>query len=221
MKEKSKAIKIKCSDCGGGSRNHIIVKDYKVSGSDGQIDWGATYQICQCQGCDSVRFRQSEWFSEDYYYDDDGNIIMDEKVTIFPNEQLTNYSSAFTFSSELPEQILTIYEETIKAINMQMNILAGGGLRAIVEAICKDKKVQGRNLEDKIDELKAKDFLTKSQADLLHEERYIGNKALHEIEPTPIKDLQDGLEIIESMLKTIYVLPDKAERLKKKRLKTK
>jgi hypothetical protein len=102
---------------------------------------------------------------------------------------------------------------------MWWNTLAGGGLRAIVEAVCLDQKVTGKNLQDRIDQLAASGLLAKTQADLLHEERYIGNTALHEIEAPGRSDIEDGLQIVESLLNTIYIAPIKAERLKKKRLK--
>ncbi|HSF65816.1 MAG TPA: DUF4145 domain-containing protein [Nitrospiraceae bacterium] len=94
---------------------------------------------------------------------------------------------------------------------------AGGGLRAIVEAICIDREVSGQNLQNKIDDLVTKGLLAKPQADLLHEERYIGNAALHEISPPAKQEIEDGLAIVEGLMTAIYVLPLRAQRLKKKR----
>ena len=66
----------------------------------------------------------------------------------------------------------------------------------------------------------SKRYLVQTQADLLHEERYIGNFALHEMKTPTKEDLEDGLQIIEVLLKTIYVLPDHAARLRTQREKT-
>jgi hypothetical protein len=109
-----------------------------------------------------------------------------------------------------------IYSETVIAFNAGALTLAGGGLRAIVEAICIEKKVAG-NLRQKIDDLVAKGLLAKPQADLLHEERYIGNAALHEILPPGKQEVEDGLAIVEGLMNTVYVLPLRAARLRKKR----
>jgi hypothetical protein len=62
-----------------------------------------------------------------------------------------------------------------------------------VEAICIDRKVSGQDLQKKIDDLVSKGLLEKPQADLLHEERYIGNAALHEILPPAKQEIEDGL----------------------------
>ena len=95
--------------------------------------------------------------------------------------------------------------------------LAGGGLRAVVEALCKDKNVSGRNLEKKIDRLVEQGLLAVPQAELLHEERYLGNAALHEIVAPSVLDVNDGFDIIDNLLATIYIMPDKAQRLRAKR----
>jgi hypothetical protein len=110
-----------------------------------------------------------------------------------------------------------MYKETIEAINAGIRTLAGGGLRAVVEAICLDKKITDGNLQKKIEELAKQGFLTKNQAELLHEERYLGNAALHELATPSGQDLEDGLGIVEGLIRTIYILPSKAKRLKERR----
>ncbi len=118
---------------------------------------------------------------------------------------------------DFPESVSRVYSETVAAFNGGALVLSGGGSRAIVEAICRDRKVSGKNLQEKIDDLVAKDLLAKPQADLLHEERYIGNAALYEILPPAKQEIEEGLEIVEGLMNAIYVLPLRAERLRKKR----
>jgi len=110
-----------------------------------------------------------------------------------------------------------MYKETIDALNANIRTLAGGGLRATVEAICLDNKIEKGNLQEKIDELAKRNLLTTAQAELLHEERYLGNAALHELETPTAQDIEDGLLIVEGLINTIYVLPSKAKRLKERR----
>ncbi len=85
-------------------------------------------------------------------------------------------------------------------------ILTGGGLRAIVEAICIDQNVTEGNLQARIDDLVSRGLLARPQAELLHEERYkryIGNEALHEVSLPAKGDIEDGLFIVEGLLNTI------------------
>ena len=88
-----------------------------------------------------------------------------------------------------------------------------------MEAICIGRKVSGQDLQKKIDDFVAKGFLAKPQADLLHEERYIGNAALHGILPPVKQEIEDELVIVEGLMNTIYILPLQAERLREKRQK--
>ena len=213
---KDEMVKIHCPKCGEGLRNHAILTSHEDNRTEGEgqysVSGGELYQICKCLGCDSVRFREVTWFSEDY---DPETGQPEERICIYP--EVFKDGHIGVASKDFPASIRRIYSETVKAINCGAPILTGGGLRAIVEAICQDQGVTAGNLGEKIDELKTKSFLTKSQADLLHEERYIGNKALHEIEAPRLEDLKDGMDIIEGMLNTIYTLPLKAKRMKKSR----
>ena len=88
-----------------------------------------------------------------------------------------------------------------------------------MEAICIDRKVSGQDLQKKIDDLVSKGLLEKPQADLLHEERYIGNAALLEILPPAKQEIEDGLVNSGGAMNTIYILPLRAERLREKRQK--
>ena len=81
----------------------------------------------------------------------------------------------------------------------------------------KIKNVPGGNLQDKIDNLVSQGFLAAPQAELLHEERYLGNAAIHEIVAPSKLDVRDGFDIIDTLLTTIYILPEKARRLRLKR----
>ena len=110
-----------------------------------------------------------------------------------------------------------MYKETTEAFDANIRTLAGGGLRATVEAICLNNKITDGNLQNKIDELAKRNLLTTAQAELLPEERYIGNAALHELETPSAEDIEDGLGIVEGLINTIYILPSKAKRLKKSR----
>jgi len=209
-KKQKELVKINCPECGGGARNHRVLYEHRTGWQDDEMGiWKEDeYQICQCAGCDAVRFRWTSWFAEDI--DDYGKPV--PTIRVYP-EQAKGRSPQVE-SRHLPEVVERIYEETIQALNAGATILAGAGLRAIVEAICKDQNVPGKNLQRKIDALESQHLLAEPQAALLHEERYIGNAALHEIAPPAEADLKDGLHIIEGLLNTLYVLPKRAKRLR-------
>jgi Domain of unknown function (DUF4145) len=215
--DKLEIVKARCSSC-GGSRNHEVIATKTVDDSEEEIGYyGRTeYQIVRCQGCEDVRFRTSSINSEDL--DEEGHSV--ETVQVYP-DNLQRGRPANKELIGLPSAVGAMYREALGAFNAGAKVLAGGGLRAIVEAICKDRSIKGKNLQEKIDRLVGEGLLAKPQADLLHEERYLGNAALHELEAPADSDLTLGFEIIEALLITIYVLPAKAKRLQRNRLESK
>lgn len=211
---------IKCKYCGGDFKNHEILQEYKETNDHVHYSSYGTYQICKCKGCNNVVFRQEISDDADYDHDEDGNIILAKNITVFPHDNTDERTSKFNYSS-LPVKVEEIYNETLLAINVDAKVLACVGVRGIVESICKDVGIKDGNLLSKINKLKDENFLTSAQAEVLHEARYIGNDAIHEFRIPSTTDLENVLEIIEIMLNTIYILPIKAEQLKKNRISVK
>lgn len=228
-KKEKESVWIQCDNCGGGNKNHSILHQERVE-SDPQYPMAPTdYQIVRCLGCETIRFRTIDWdpVGQDHF----GDFVYNEKI--FPTPQEREWGDGLfkdkvpkaapaAWRDKLPKATQEIYTETILAINTKARILAGAGLRAIVEALCVDQKVPGKNLEAKIEGLVARSLLTKPQAEILHVARYIGNNALHEIARPSNADLRQSLAIIESLLQSIYVYPDVIKELRgrheKKRL---
>jgi hypothetical protein len=109
-----------------------------------------------------------------------------------------------------------IYKETHAALCSELPILAGIGIRAIIEAVCKDKKIKGRNLEEKIDALVAKGLTTPAGAKILHSLRFLGNDAAHEVKAHSTEELASALSVAEHLLQSVYILPGIAKALPKR-----
>jgi hypothetical protein len=227
MAEKESALWLTCAKCGYGSKSHRILcekEKYYLDGPDGNVLTTYFHRFVQCMGCESYKYATSE--RDETQFDP-----QEENFTIFPDAPGTSQRRVARITDDeatgddgkmlIPEIVWKMYKETIDALNAKIRTLAGGGLRATVEAICLHGKIAGNNLNARINELAAKGLLTTAQADLLHEERYLGNDALHEMLTPSAQDIEDGLDIVEGLMTTIYILPAKAKRLKDKRTKKK
>lgn len=93
------------------------------------------------------------------------------------------------------------------------NTFEGLGLRALVETICKDKNAIGSNLEKRIDDLVRLNILTQDADEILHSLRIMGNTAAHEVMPLDQQDALVALEIVEHLLRGVYILPSIASKL--------
>lgn len=217
MPKKPGTLLVKCTQCGGQERNHEELFDHVVHemSPDGDIQVWTHYKIVKCMGCNTVRFRESYFCTEDM--DSHGESL---ECDIRTYERAGENKYLADIKEKLPSSIEKMYRETVQCFNAGANTLAGGGLRATVEAICLDQKAKGKDLNQRINALVATGVLAKVQADSLHEERYIGNMALHEMKTPDDQDILDGLAIVEGLIKTVYVLPVHADRLKGKREST-
>lgn len=116
----------------------------------------------------------------------------------------------------LPDSVKKIYREVIFAMNAELPLLSAIGLRTLIEAICHDqraKKTERENLKGLIDFLAELGVLSKKQADLLHSHRFLGNVAAHQITAPRSGELFAALEIAETILKTLYVIPELEKRI--------
>ena len=170
------------------------------------INWWAEFQIIKCLGCDTISFRKVSSSSEDFNPNTGEEILY---VDLYPNSELKREMMKDYYY--FPQKIRKIYSETIEAINNKLLLLSAVGLRMLIEAICLEEKVVGLNLKSRIYELVIQGLLSKTQADFLHHLRFLGNDAAHEIIAPKPERLIAALDIAETLLKTIYLLPKIAE----------
>lgn len=198
-------IKNYCNDCHHETWHNILHVSTE-SGSYEEISWSKEYAVLQCAGCDRFCFRTEASDSESYDVDEYGQWNPDIYVENFPptNEGLGSIENIY----EIPIEIKSIYNETLKAITDGCFTLAGIGLRATVESICNHENIPGGNLDTKINRLVTNGFISKDDANKLHAIRFIGNDAAHDIK-APLRDqVIIALKIIEHLISTKYAMQD-------------
>jgi hypothetical protein len=113
----------------------------------------------------------------------------------------------------IPIKLQNIYTETIQAYNNETFILCAVGIRAVIEGICADKGIKGKNLEDKINRLVF--HIQEKYVQDLHTIRFLGNDAAHELETPQEDELKLAIEICESLMDYLYELDYKSNKLVK------
>ncbi|MFA5777888.1 MAG: DUF4145 domain-containing protein [Candidatus Paceibacterota bacterium] len=210
-KTKDAIREVVCNHC-DNTTNHLVCSSVEFSWWNDDIQGIDTYEIIRCSGCDSISFRIGSSNSDDVDQDPDGNLIHPETVEIYPSRLMGRTALEEVYS--LPDKVRSMYQETHAALCTKLKILAGIGIRALIEAVCSEEKAKGRTLEKRIDDLVIKEILTKRNADILHKTRLLGNKAVHEIKAPSDIELDVAFDIVENLLETVYIIPKKAERLK-------
>lgn len=208
-----KKYRITCKECSVETIHSIITSFNESSfedGGDGNgIHWDCANQIIQCLGCETVSFRTVSTCSEDVEHDHDGSFYP-ETIKYYPGrtEGIKSIESHL-----LPYSVQQIYQETILSIENEQYILAGIGVRAIVETICKDLETEGRDLYHKINTLKERSIVTTEGADTLHKLRVLGNSAAHEVKAHNSRQLELAMQIIEHMLDGTYIIPERVQQV--------
>lgn len=237
-KTKDNVVNVLCVECNRTTKHRVAAsldKDgtHYEQREGWSVEWVDNYQVVQCQGCETVTFRHLHWFSEDYYpeYDEDGTT-----ERLYPKRDANSLKAEALLN--VPTTLRRIYGEVIDCFNNDALTLCAAGLRAMVEGLCADRgitdgpvicsakgggtqEVRKDNLEGKISGLYEKGLLTQSSAQTLHEHRYLGNDAVHELARPSQGELKLAIEIIEHTLEQLYEIPQKALDLKRSMAKRK
>ena len=212
-KSANSLIDVPCTEC-KRSTKHKPLASVDIEGEDWygreSIQYNVHHQIVQCQGCETISFRISSTNSEDFDIHDNGEGEYVETVTLHPSRNEGRVSVKDTHL--LPANVQRIYAETIKSMNNDQPVLAGIGIRALVETICKDKSAKGKDLSEKINDLVIIGSLTADGAAILHKIRTLGNDAAHEVKPHKSEQLSLALDVCEHLLQGVYLLPYYAQK---------
>src|SRR5258707_3775139 len=180
-----------CGSC-DGDKHHVKLFSKKVK--DPLLKSDEEYAVVQCLGCKTVSFLQivkpNRKSAKPIHYN-------------YPDDDFDQFLPEDNVES-LPRAIGQLYEELFVAFDSESPILAGIGLRTLVESVCIDQKIQGKNLQVRIQGLHNKGFISARELPILDKLRLIGNASAHEIKSLPMQKLEIALGIINHVLVIIY-----------------
>jgi hypothetical protein len=203
-----KIEKIQCATCLHAT-NHTVLHSYETSWDDGEVSGGSTHEFMKCNGCDMPTYRRTSWFSEE----------PEPSYEFYPDRRSKEVGRRPKEFEHLPwgGPTESVYRQTVSAFTQGLLTLAGAGVRLNIEGICKERKIKDGdvtdkngtprrkdNLEGKINGLAEKNFISKKQADALHQIRFLGNDAAHELYQPTRATVSTALDIIEHLLEQVY-----------------
>jgi len=204
-------VSVPCIKCSGRTAHEVVASlDKSGHEPDYDLDWSHTYQIIRCKGCKELAFRDASSTSDDYIQIGEDEWELQENEKLFPS-RIEGRRDLGPDVIHLPSDLRRVYGETVQALTSESQVLAGIGLRALVETVCKEKNATGKDLYAKINDLAAQHVLTPSGAEILHKVRTLGNNAAHEVKPHTPRQLSLAMSVVEHMLKDVYILPKLVE----------
>ena len=206
-------IRLYCNDCHKTTNQEILYTTEKKEQFDeeGQdIIKTVVHNLVQCKGCEFIGLQIVTTDTND----ENGNV--NEYSFIYPEEEEYEDDRFLGYDEMkfLSKPIKKTYEEVTDAIDYDLRLLADIGLRTLVEAICINQKITGRNLKGKIDNLHSKGFISANELPILHKLREIGNLGAHQIKSPSSTVLENALEIINHLLRSVYIIPKRSKKIK-------
>src|SRR2546423_171030 len=139
---KGQEASLPCDSCVARTYHKVLASvDFKVGFLGG--NGFRHYQIVQCQGCRKPSFRELTKVPK---FDLQKIILQSEtrrktrrmNVTeeLYPKRNI--HRRMIKDAAILPEKVGRIYDETFKALNANLPVLIGIGIRSLLETLCKD-----------------------------------------------------------------------------------
>lgn len=209
--------KLYCNTCKGETHHELNAihprKYQEVKGKDmpfSQLVYWEEYEyrFWICRGCDTATLEEAYTNMGMHHPDEEDYIWISN---LYPKRERANLPNKHF--QQFNHQLAAIYREVIMTFNDDLSILCAVGLRALLEGICADKGVEGKDLYHKINGLEA--HLPPNIVESLHSFRFMGNVAAHELQPPQRSELQLAIEVMEDLLNFLYELEYKAQGLPK------
>lgn len=216
----NKIVDAPCPSC-GGVRSHTIRGAYDSSWDVGQgeMHGGAEHDLLECNGCHTGVYRCKSWSTEE-----PGGPATEYFPSIISDRDLRKPKDFDYLTYGTPVE--TVYRQTITAFNQELRTLAGAGVRLLIEGICNEQKIAKgpvtdkngktkslKNLEGRINGMVEQGLIAKRQAATLHEIRFLGNDAAHDLDNPSREVLRNAIEIVEHVMAQVYEQPEQAKRL--------
>ncbi|MGE0762977.1 MAG: hypothetical protein AB7N80_06845 [Bdellovibrionales bacterium] len=169
--EKIKTEKAHCNQCLSQTNHWIRASYFERHEDEHQCVWGSnSFQILQCCGCEEVKFRRSEQFSEweDYETNAHGETVpvLPVKETYFPPAKWRMSPRWMHLLFVKDEVLHRIHEEVYAAIQANSLFLAGAGSRsrALIERVLSFTVGESGSFNGRLKLLAQKGFIAEKDA---------------------------------------------------------
>lgn len=202
--------KVHCNTC-AGSTNHILLHKVSTEWDDPEynINGGDVYSTLQCAGCDGIKLRHRNWFSEE---DED-------TVTFFPPaifRKKPDWLNQFWVQLDVENAfVYSRLDEIYVALQHDLVALAAMGIRSLLERIMITKVGQdfgtfARNST----EFEKLGYLSKKQHERLDAILDAGHATIHRAFEPSKADIITLVDLTEHIVETVYLHESQVEQLK-------
>jgi hypothetical protein len=207
MPTKVKIIQAPCNEC-GRETDHVVLRAQTKSDQDEEYGawWQTSYRMIECRGCHFISLERSVTSSE-----------WEEAETEYFPPPISRRKPAWAddFIPLTPKGLDGLLTEVYSALHANNRRLGTMGARALLDMVMIDKVQDVGRFDQKLDALESGAFISKKQRKFLEVALDAGNAASHRGHCPTAEELNLVMDIVESVIAQIYVLPVAAKQLRK------
>ena len=212
-------VKSKCNIC-HGLTVHEVLFQRKEEGEeeiaeDYSISWGATWQVIQCRGCESISMKRNAWNSE--ARDEHGEPEIES--TYFPPRIFRRPPSWLKndfFHRVVPDEIERLMNELYIALQNDCFAASTMLTRAVFENLMINTTGDHGSFAKNLLKLREGGHISESHRIAVESMLEAGHAVIHRSYIPERGDIITLVDILETVLHVVYILTPKANELDKK-----
>jgi len=199
-----KNVVIPCERCGVQHAGDVR-GSFNLSDDDTYNQSGTLHFLVKCPGCDSPFLASVNWVWAGEGY------ALDPPMVLYPDD-------GGRFDDSVPASIANSYAEAAKALRAAAPTATAIMCRRTLEGICQHFGASGKNMPQKLDDLRIKGELDPRLHEWANDLRILGNDAAHDVDTVIAQDdARDALEFTKALIQNLFVLRRAFEEFKKRR----
>lgn len=204
-------IKAHCNEC-SGERNHEVLHIEKSSWTDedSDVSGGDKYELIRCLGCEAVRLKHTNWFSED-----DGVTVRYYPPAIF-RRQPDWFGELWLELGSDDDFVEKLLKEIYVALQNNLPSLAAMGVRALLEKVMISKTGDNGSFAANMAEFETLGFVSRVQRERLEVILEVGHAAIHRIFTPKTAEVITLIEIAEHVIESVYLHESKVKEVTKR-----
>ena len=213
-------FRAQCDPCSGETL-HDVLFEKAFTGSESiddefSIDWGVTWRVIQCRGCETVSVRRDSWNSEAC---DNETGALDIDLTYFPPRTFREEPTWFRdsdFIASCPFEVHQLHKELYICLQNDCPAAAAMIMRAMFGHMMISAVHDSGSFKGNLDAFEASGYVSKKQREVIDPLLEAGHASIHRGFIPRKKDILTLVDILEGLMEILYVHSPKATELGKR-----
>lgn len=210
--------KVHCNRCGHATNHHLLHEE-RDSGTErdeegiAMYDWSETYELLRCAGCGNVTLRNLSYSSDS----------QTPTETLYPPSIARRRPAwwndlmwASLIGATDTDTVYDLLNEVYIALQNDQLRLAAMGIRALFEAVMINKTGDKGGFAKNMDAFQHAGYISTRQAQILLTLLEAGSATIHRGWKPSKRDVDTLLDIIETVIATVFLHEENAQALAKK-----